>query len=81
MILSGQVDFGNGAFWRVRDTFNYRPDNGHDYKVSVGYGRMNQGYLGADSISSEILSQDSDLRESGVQTLAFGLEGNTKQSA
>lgn len=78
MILSGQVDFGNGAFWRVRDTFNYRPDNSHDYKVSVGYGRMNQGYLGADSISSEILSQDSDLRESGVQTLAFGLEGNTK---
>jgi hypothetical protein len=78
MILSGQVDFGNGAFWRVRDTFNYRPDNSHDYKVSVGYGRMNQGYLGAGSISSEILSQDPDLRESGVQTLAFGLEGTTK---
>ncbi len=78
MILSGQVDFGNGTFWRLRNTFNYRPDNSHDYKVSVGYGRMNEGYLGTGSISPEILTQEPDLRESGVETLAFGLEGNTK---
>ncbi|MBN1569983.1 MAG: carboxypeptidase regulatory-like domain-containing protein [Acidobacteria bacterium] len=78
MILSGQVDFGNGTFWRLRNTYNFRPDNSHDYKVSVGYGRMNEGYLGTGTISSEILSEDASLRESGVETLAFGVEGNTK---
>lgn len=78
MILSGQVDFGNGTLWRVRDTFNYRPDNSHDYRISVGYGRMNTDYPGAGSLSSEILSQDPNSRESGVQTLALGMEGNTK---
>jgi hypothetical protein len=78
MILSGQVDFGNNTLWRVRDTFNYRPDNSHDYRVSVGYGRMNSNYPGAGSLSSEILSQESDARGTGFQTLALGLEGNTK---
>jgi hypothetical protein len=78
MILSGQVDFGNGTLWRVRDTFNYRPDNSHDYKVSVGYGRMNTNYPGTGSLSSEILSRESDARDTGVQTLALGLEGSTK---
>jgi hypothetical protein len=78
MILSGQVDFGNGTLWRVRDTFNYRPDNSHDYKVSVGYGRMNSNYPGVGSISSELISEEPDSQESGVQTIAFGLEGNTR---
>jgi hypothetical protein len=78
MIFSGQLDFGDGAFWRVRDTYNYRPDKDHDYRVSVGYGRMNVNYPGSGSIPSRFLSQESESRESGVQTLAFGLEGTTR---
>jgi hypothetical protein len=78
MILSGQLDFGNGSFWRLRDTYNYRPDKDHDYRVSVGYGRMNVNYPGSSSIASQLLSQESGLRESGLQTLAFSMEGNTK---
>jgi hypothetical protein len=78
MILSGQMDFGSGTFWRFRDTFHYRSDSDHDYKVSVGYGRMNVNNPSNGSIPSQFLSKESDLREPGVQTLAFGLEGNTK---
>jgi hypothetical protein len=78
MILSGQMDFGSGTFWRFRDTFHYRPDSDHDYKVSVGYGRMNVNNPGNGAIPSQLLSKESDFREPGVQTLAFGLEGNTK---
>jgi hypothetical protein len=77
MILSGQLDFGHGAFWRIRDTYNYRPDPDHDYKLSVGYGQMNVNYPGSASISSQILSGQTGLRESSVSTLAFGVEGNT----
>jgi hypothetical protein len=77
MILSGQLDFGRGAFWRIRDTYNYRPDRNHDYKLSVGYGQMNVNYPGSASISSQMLSEESGLRESSVRTLAFGFEGNT----
>ncbi len=78
MIFSGQLDFGGGAFWRVRDTYNYRPNRDHDYRLSVGYGQMNVNYPGSDSISSQMLSQESGLREPGMQTLALGLEANTK---
>ncbi len=78
MILSGQLDFGNGSFWRVRNTYNWRPDNSHDYRVSVGYGQMNVNYPGSSSISSQFISQESGLRDLGVQTLAFGVDGSTK---
>jgi hypothetical protein len=73
MILTGQLDYGCGSFWRLRDTFHYRSDKDHDYRISVGYGRINTNYPGSSSISSQLVSQDS-----GVQTLAFGVEGNTK---
>jgi hypothetical protein len=78
MILSGQMDLGSGTFWRFRNTFNYRPDGNHDYRLSVGYGRMNLSDRADGSLPSQILSKDSDLREPGIQTLAVGLEGNTK---
>ena len=78
MILTGQLDFGHGSFWRIRDTFHYRPDRDHNYQVSVGYGRMNVNYPGSSSISSQLESQESGLWESGVQTLAFAVEGNTR---
>jgi len=78
MILSGQMDYSFGSFWRVRDTYNYRPDNDHDYRISVGYGRMNVSYPQSSSLSSQVLSQEFDPRESAVETLAVGLEGKTK---
>jgi hypothetical protein len=78
MILSGQLDFGNSSFWRMRDTFNYRPDRDHDYRVSVGYGRMNVNYPGSGSLSPQMLSHEQGSRESRMQTLAFGMEGETR---
>jgi hypothetical protein len=78
MILSGQLDFGSGSFWRLRNTFNYRPDKDHDYRVSVGYGRLNTNYQGSGSISPQLLSGESDWRQPSVQTIAVGLEGNTR---
>jgi hypothetical protein len=78
MIFTGQLDFGSGSFWRVRDTFNYRPDENHDYRISVGYGRMNTYYPGSSSISSQLVSEESGVPEIGVQTLALGMEGTTK---
>jgi hypothetical protein len=79
MIVSGQMDFGYGSFWRVRNTYNYQPDKDNDYRVSVGYGRMNVNDPGPSSMSSsQLLSQESGWRESGVQTLAVGLEGTTR---
>ena len=81
MILSGQLDFGNGAFWRLRNTYNYRPSNDSDYRLSVGYGQMNVNYPGFNSVSPQMLSPATSpgtaFRESGVKTLAFGVEGNT----
>ncbi len=73
MILSGQLDFGYNSYWRVRNTYNYRPDRNHDYRISVGYGRMSLNHSGLQSISPQFSSE-----ESSVQSLAFGLEGSTK---
>ena len=78
MIFSGQLDSGTGSFWRVRDTYNYRPDENHDFKISAMYGRMNARYPGSGSISSQLLSDDEGLRDSGLQTLAFDMEASTK---
>ncbi len=78
MLLSGQLDFGYGSFWRIRDTFNYRPNSDRDYRISVGYGRMNARYLGSDSIPSELVTDEPGMPESAVQTLAFGIECNSR---
>jgi hypothetical protein len=79
MILSGQVDLGFNSFWRLRNTYNYRPDPASDYRISVGYGRMNPGYPRVnDSFPAQFFPRGSGIQESGVQTLAFGMEGTTK---
>jgi hypothetical protein len=78
MIFTGQLDFGYGAFWRVRDTLNYRPDQDHDYRVSVGYGRMNGRYPGPNALSSQMVSEEVGMPPSSVRTLAVGVEGRTK---
>jgi hypothetical protein len=75
IILSGQVDVGNGSLWRIRNTYNYRPDKDHDYRASVGYGRMTGNYP-----SSKALFSSSNLlpTESGLETFAFSMEGSTR---
>jgi hypothetical protein len=77
MILSGQLDFGTGAFWRLRNTYDYRPDKDHEYRISAGYGRMNVNYPGSNSMSPQMLSTETGFRESGMESIAVGLEGNT----
>lgn len=80
IILSGQVDFGFNSFWRLRNTYNYRPDPASDYRITVGYGRMNSGYPGiARPIPSQLFPKEAgNMQESGVQSLAFGMEGTTR---
>ena len=78
MIFTGQLDYGSGSFWRVRDTFNYRPDGDHDYRISVGYGGMSTYYPGSGSIYSQMLPAESGVPEIGVRTLALGMQGKTK---
>lgn len=74
IILSGQVDIGSGSFWRIRNTYNYRPDRDHDFRASVGYGRWTGNYPSSSSISS---SSNLLPVESGIETFAFSMEGST----
>jgi hypothetical protein len=78
MILSGQLDLGSGSFWRMRNTYNFRPDRDHDYRISAGYGLMNYIYPGAGAGSAEFFPQRVNFRESGVETMAFGTEASTR---
>jgi len=50
----------------------------NDYRISAGYGQMNYIYPGTGSGSTRFIYPHSDYRESGVETLAFGVEGNTR---
>jgi hypothetical protein len=78
MIFSGQLNSGYDSYWRVRNTFNYRPTPDRDMKFSVGYGRMNVSGADMSSVArpAQFFSEDPSLRESGVQTVAVGFEGS-----
>jgi hypothetical protein len=80
MIFAGQLDTGYGSYWRVRNTYNYRPDPSRDFRLSVGYGRLNMGGSGMSSMErpSQFFAQDPDQRESGLQTLGVGFEAREK---
>jgi hypothetical protein len=80
MILSGQLNTGYDSYWRVRNTYNYRPDSSRDFKLSVGYGRLNMGGSGISSMArpSQFFAQDPDQRESGLQTLGVGFDARNK---
>jgi hypothetical protein len=80
MILSGQLSSGFDSYWRIRNTFNYRPQPDRDIKVSVGYGRMTLSSPSTSNPSrpAEFLTQDPSLRDSGIQTLALGFEGKNR---
>ncbi len=80
MIFSGQLNTGYDSYWRVRNTYNYRPDSNREMRISVGYGRQNQGASGMGIMGrpSQFFSQDPDQRESSLQTLCLGFEGRSK---
>jgi hypothetical protein len=80
MIFSGQLNSGYDSYWRVRNTFNYRPDPDRDMKFSVGYGRMNVTGANISSVArpAQFFSEDPSMRESGVQTVAVGFEGSNR---
>ena len=80
MIFSGQVNAGYDTYWRVRNTYNYRPDPSKDMKISVGYGRLNPGGpdIGAMGRPSQYFSHVSDQHESALQTLGLGFDGRNK---
>jgi hypothetical protein len=75
IILSAQVDSGADSFWRLRNTYSYRPDRDHDYSISVGYGRMSGNQIVSDSIST---STNFLSMADGLETFAFGTEGETR---
>jgi hypothetical protein len=82
MIFSGQLTSGSDSLWRVRNTFDYRPDPNRDWKFSVGYGRLNLGGLSMGTLARPALFFDRDpsLRDSGVKTLAVGFQARNQFS-
>ncbi len=78
MIFSGQMDFGYNSFWRLRNTYNYRPNSNHDYRVSVSYGQQDLDYPIANSAPAPVFLMDANHPESGMQTLGVELEGTAK---
>jgi hypothetical protein len=80
MIFSGQAHSGYDSAWQVRNTYNYRPDPGRDFKISVGYGRLSlNGPIVQDMARpTQFLLQDPSTRETGVQTLGIGFEAHNK---
>jgi len=80
MILSGQLNSGYDSLWRVRNTYNYRPESGRDVNISVGYGRLslNAPTMGSVGRPAQFFSQDPSLRESGAETVSFGFETRSK---
>lgn len=73
IVLSGQMDVGAGFFWRMRNTYQFRPDGGRDYRASIGYGRAT-GY----SPTSQAISCDDVPTVSGLETFDASVEGTTK---
>jgi hypothetical protein len=80
MIFSGQISTGYDSSWQIRNTYNYRPDPGRDFKLSVGYGRLSFGgpTVGNMGRPSQFFAQDFNSRENGIQTLGLGFEARNK---
>lgn len=80
MVFAGQLNSGIDSFWRVRNTYNYRPDDARDWRFSLGYGRGNIGRPSMADIGrpANFFAQDPTLRESAVQTVVLGFSGNSK---
>jgi hypothetical protein len=80
MIFSGQLNSGYNSLWRVRNTFDYRPDANRRMKFSVGYGRLNLNRINAGTVSrpADFFNEDPLRRDSGVETLALGIEASNQ---
>jgi hypothetical protein len=80
MLFTGQLNSGYDSLWRVRNTYNYRPEPGNDVKLSVGYGRLSLNGLSFGNVSrpASFFSQDPILRESPVEMLGMSLEARSK---
>jgi len=76
MIFSGQLTSGTGSLWRVRDTYDYRPDPNQEYKLSLGMGRLSFDSAGSADHPADFFSEEQDFQDSGVETLAVGFEGS-----
>ena len=75
IVLSGQVDSGSGSFWRLRNTYSYRPDKNHDYNISIGYGRVSGNHPVSEYIP---YSKNFFSMPDGLETFSFGMEGETR---
>ena len=80
MIFSGQLTSGYDSLWRVRDTFQYRPAAGQDWKFSLGYGRLSLNRLNNGTMTrpTEFFNRDPIQRDSGVETLAAGFQATSE---
>jgi hypothetical protein len=80
MIFAGQLNSGSDSFWQVRDTFQYRTEQGKDLLFSVGYGRLGLNNTGMSSLAQpeEFLTRDPAVRDSGIQILDVGLGGRNQ---
>ena len=80
MIFAGQLNSGSDSFWQVRDTFQYRTEQGRDLLFSVGYGRLGLNNTGMSSLAQpeEFLTRDPAVRDSGIQILDVGLGGRNQ---
>lgn len=80
MVFAGQLNSGYDSLWRVRNTYQYRPEAGREVKLSVGYGRLSLNSPGIGTVGrpAQFFSQDPSLRDSGVQMLGLSVESRNK---
>jgi len=78
VILSGQVDSGEGSFVRFRNTYGYRPDKNHEYSASIGYGRVYLNGKSADFGHSSNSFANLFPMADGLETFSFGVESETR---
>ncbi len=74
-VLAGQLNSGEDSLWRLKNFINYRIGSSHDFRVLLGYGRLNfsqtaSGVSGAVVAGSEEFSQV----DARLKTLSFGVE-------
>jgi hypothetical protein len=80
MIFSGQLNSGYDSMWRVRNTYQYRPESGRDVRMSIGYGRLSLNGASPNLLGrpTQFFAQDPAIRESGVQALALSIDSRSK---
>lgn len=77
MILAGQLSAGYDTRWKVRNTFQFRPQTGGDLELTLGYGRQNLASttLGTMAGPARFFALDPALRDTGVETLNVAFTG------